>query len=360
MDPVECALGALRVAWKEACIDYGARKLNSERSLQAALYFHMRSRLEAISPDFRIFIEAVVVVPAVPAGPDRDAESQRVIAIDTLVCLDRTILLAVEIKYTPRGFPNAEDLRKDLTSLDQIRNRRGEGVRIELKRHRDTEVCNSLPLRISPDARMALGIFCSDSWRIDLADFWEACRPRNAGRWDKSFREHLPPKLGLCIAYAPDPSGKPEPARSQFLGRPFADPDIAHIRSRFSGAVGPAFDQEDLDKALAAGDRTVAACSERAPDAETAARAAIVAAGHLTQSAERVVSVLALVQCPRGDGMLSAVKAVSRTLCVTFGDAHLVTGGVAQAVDEVPGIAVTLWTRVNTTEAPATLDSPKY
>ncbi|TSD56400.1 hypothetical protein FFI97_019395 [Variovorax sp. KBS0712] len=347
MEPVESAIDAWRAAWIEACNDYGARKLNSERSLQAALYFHLRSRLEVISSEYRIFIEAAVDVPAVPADPDRDAQPARVIAIDTLVCLGREVLLAVEIKYTPRTFPSVEALKKDLTSLDQIRNRarRDQRVTIELRRHRDTEAGDPMPLKISPDAKMLLGIFCSNARQVDLVEFWDECRPRNAGHWDKSFREQLPPKLGLCIAYAPDPCGAAAPARPVFHGRPFANSPEDHIASRFSGVVGPAFDHEDLLVALAAGDKTLQAASGAGPDAATAARAAMVAAAQQRHPGDRVVSVLALVQCSTAEGVLANVKAATSELRAGYGDAHLVAGGNVHELQPT-GVTVALWVRV--------------
>lgn len=237
MNDTQRALGALREAWTEVCSDYGERKLNSEGCLQAALYFHYRRILEDLdaveeqgSGGFRIFVEAIVTLPGVPADPETDepvASGPSIIRVDMIVCKGSEVLLAIELKYKPRVFPDYDDLRKDLTSLDQMRNRarRDQRVTIELQRHRDTEAGDPLKLKISPDARMVLGVFCSDRHRVDMRVFWDQARPA-VGRWAKTFREHLPPKLGLCMAYATDPNARADdepPAIAEFHGRPFAE-----------------------------------------------------------------------------------------------------------------------------------------
>ncbi|CAN7384883.1 hypothetical protein [Variovorax sp. LjRoot178] len=236
MNDTQKALAALRNAWIEVCRDYGERKLNSEGCLQAALYFHMRRILEEQEAQeeqgsrgwFRVFVEAFVTLPGVPADPEADepAAGPSCIRVDMIVCKGSELVLAIELKYKPRVFPDQDDLRKDLTSLDQMRNRtrRDQRVTIELQRHRDTEAGDPLRLKISPEAKMVLGVFCSDRYRVDLRDFWTDARPLT-GRWAKSFREHLPPKLGLCMAYATDPksrAGDEPPAIAEFHGRPFA------------------------------------------------------------------------------------------------------------------------------------------
>lgn len=236
MNDTQRALAALRGAWTAVCCDYGERKLNSEGCLQAALYFHLRRTLEDHETEeeqgsrgFRVFVEALVTLPSVPADPEADepAAGPSYIRVDMIVCKGSELVLAIELKYKPRVFPDYEDLRKDLTSLDQMRNRtrRDQRVTIELQRHRDTEAGDPLKLKISPEAKMVLGVFCSDRHRVDLPSFWKEARPL-AGRWAKSFREHLPPKLGLCMAYATDPQNRGDdepPAIPEFHGRPFAE-----------------------------------------------------------------------------------------------------------------------------------------
>ena len=221
---VSKALSAIKTAWEATCIDYGERKLNSERALQSAFYFRLRSLLESISRGHVIFIEASVILPPVEADEASGtvASGSKRIAIDTLVCKDREILVAIELKYTPRFFPNESGLRKDLTSLSEIRNHTAKKrqVRIKLPRHRDTEAGDPLVLTISPDAKMLMGIYCADSEpKMDEKSFWKAYRPAT-GPWSDRVRD-LPPKLGLCFAYALDPShGKT--ANAVFMGQPFS------------------------------------------------------------------------------------------------------------------------------------------
>src|SRR4051812_31877389 len=97
------ALSAIKTAWAETCIDYGYRKLNSERALQSAFYFRLRPLLEIKSPDYVLFIEAAVILPAVEADEASEtvASDPKRIVIDTLLCKGREILVAIELKYTP-------------------------------------------------------------------------------------------------------------------------------------------------------------------------------------------------------------------------------------------------------------------
>jgi len=219
---VEFAVQAFAEAWKKSCKDYDARRLNSERCLQAALYFHLRKELEANADDFNIFIDATVQLPKVEADDAKEilALPVRRIAIDTVICKGREILVVAELKYTPRSFPLEIDIRKDLTSLSHIRNYTDKDHRVAIKmvRHRDTEAGDSLPLKIHPDARRLLGIFCkSDQSELTEKAFWETYRP-DAGPWQKRVRE-FPPKLGLCLAGAPDPTTDGS-AAATFLGKP--------------------------------------------------------------------------------------------------------------------------------------------
>jgi len=222
---VTWALMATKAAWEATCLDYGDRKLNSERALQASFYFRLRPLLESVARDYVVFIEATVILPAVEEDLPSEtlASGPKRIAIDTIVCKGREILLAMELKYTPRTYPDEVAIKKDLLSLSEIRNHTAKKrrVKIELPRHRETEEGDPLPLTISPDAKMLLGIYCADGEsRIGAKKFWNDFRPE-AGPWGGRKRE-LPPKFGLCFAYALDPSLK-KPAEAVFLGQPFTD-----------------------------------------------------------------------------------------------------------------------------------------
>lgn len=220
---VSKALIATKAAWEATCIDYGDRKLNSERALQASFYYRLRPLLEEIAPDYVLFIEASVTLQAVEADEESGtvkSERKRIL-IDTLVCAGDEILLAIELKYAPRFFPHQLGVSKDLKSLSEIRNHTAKKrqVKIQLPRHRDTEEGDPMVLKISPDAKMLLGIYCADSEaRIGPRKFWRDFRPKT-GPWGSRKRD-LPPKLGLCFAYALDPRLK-KPAEAVFMGQPF-------------------------------------------------------------------------------------------------------------------------------------------
>ncbi len=232
------ALTALCKAWTKVCKDYDNRKLNSERSLQASLYFHLRTELGEES-GHDIYIEAMVVrdVDEMISPDEASKVKKKRIAIDTLVCKDKEILIAMELKYSPRGFPIKKDIQKDLASLSRIHNHREKTKRatIHLVRHHTTKVEGAIRLKIHPDAKLLLGIVCSKNAvrapargaeiRAKEKEFWKTHRPdSNDGaeptRWAKNRRE-LPRRLGLCIGYAPD-SNLNSSATPEFWGQPFS------------------------------------------------------------------------------------------------------------------------------------------
>lgn len=86
--------GQLRRAWREVIeTDYARQRINSERSLQAALW----ARLDALLPPQtrRLFIEPTVSL---------DGDSKRR-APDLVICNTRSVIGIVEIKYLPRAAP---------------------------------------------------------------------------------------------------------------------------------------------------------------------------------------------------------------------------------------------------------------
>jgi|GEM_PF-4390246 len=96
---VDMALRGARKAWERCCADYNAYAMNSERCLQAAFYFHLRTALQKAG--YTIYIEAKVIVP--PSADGRIVKGAsppkaRNIFIDTLVCKDNKIVLAIERK----------------------------------------------------------------------------------------------------------------------------------------------------------------------------------------------------------------------------------------------------------------------
>lgn len=210
---VQRALHGIRQAWTACCEDYSVRKLNSERSLQAAFYYHLRTALGLESHDYRIFVEARVLLRA--ARGDGEA-MEKSIFIDTLVCsADKQVLVAVELKYTPRSKPGTNAARKDLESLSRMRNHLDKRVMIELVRHGGTAEGDRYPLKVSPDARMVLAMFIAKrKTAFDASEFWRGHVP-TAGAW-KTRTQKLPPRLGICVALAGSETAEP-----YCLGRPF-------------------------------------------------------------------------------------------------------------------------------------------
>jgi hypothetical protein len=224
----DSGLGVVQKAWRATCIDYGRRRLNSERALQASFYHHLRNGLYPRGDDYVIFIEAKVILPAVAEDLESgiQASPQQRIFVDMLVCVGDTIVAAVELKYAPRNCPDVEGIRKDLESLSHIRNRtaRENRVRIHVERHGETSVTGALKLLISPHTKLLLGFYCSENTEINAERFWRDHRPFE-GRWHKV--SSLPKKLGLCVAYAPqlqDEDDAGRKAKANFIGGAFLNP----------------------------------------------------------------------------------------------------------------------------------------
>ena len=79
-------------SWKR-CIanDYKKQRINSERSLQAALWHHIYYNLK---PHMRLFIEPTLIM-----------ESGKKVRPDIIICNSRNIISIMEIKYLPRAKP---------------------------------------------------------------------------------------------------------------------------------------------------------------------------------------------------------------------------------------------------------------
>lgn len=110
-------LQAFQSAWSKSTRDYAARRINSEHTLQAAVYHHLRSSLR---DEYSIFTEAVI---RLPDGTNEETSKSKVV-VDLLVCHQEEIIAAVEIKYMPRSSPTIESVRKDVLSLSRVTNRK--------------------------------------------------------------------------------------------------------------------------------------------------------------------------------------------------------------------------------------------
>ncbi|MDT8990713.1 hypothetical protein RQP54_07520 [Curvibacter sp. APW13] len=123
-------LSAFQVAWKNCTTDYQSRLVNSEHTLQSALYFHLRNALDP--KHFVLYTEMVVRL-----GED-DNETKNKSVIDLVVSrrlVDSNqleVIGAIEVKFTPRGCPVKHAVEKDLRSLSVIRNRRSSEHRANL------------------------------------------------------------------------------------------------------------------------------------------------------------------------------------------------------------------------------------
>lgn len=108
----------LLTAWSSIVdTEYAKQRVNSERSLQAALW----ARLSDSLPDFqRMFIEPRFSITS---------DGKRCVP-DIVVCSRRRIIAVIEIKYRPRG---DAAYRKDVRSLDALA-RNGESLSVSNSR----------------------------------------------------------------------------------------------------------------------------------------------------------------------------------------------------------------------------------
>lgn len=120
------------------------------------------------------------------------------------------------------------------------------------------------------------------------------------------------------------------------------------IQNLFAGAVGPAFDLEDLAIALGTGDDLVSVRATSELGVESALRNAIAKVRRdLASSSPELAGVVALLQAPKKLGLLSSVRVMTGMLRKAYGDeVHLVVGG---AVDDEnaasKSVAVSVWVR---------------
>ena len=205
------ALRAFQFAWLASIEDYQNRKVNSEHTLQSALYHHLRSSL----PDnYNVYTEAVIRLSERTA----DESARRKVVVDLLVCKEKEIIVAVELKYTPRGLPTLASLRKDVQSLSCISNRREsvDRVSIEMPRFREAD-SDSYPISISTHRKLIVAAFFDGREDCALSDdkFWPAVRPEGGEYWS-DFGQR-PKNLGVALAQTDD-NGK---ATAHYFGGPF-------------------------------------------------------------------------------------------------------------------------------------------
>lgn len=203
-------LTAFAQAWQDCLADYAQRRLNTEHCLQAALYHHLRAHLPE---DWRVFSEAVVQL----GDSGRADTGKSKVVVDLLIENARRVIGAIELKFTPRGIPSRESMRKDLTSLAHITTRRATADRATLDcprfRNQDDD---GLPLRVLPQRKLIFAAIVSDEAPdVDRDGFWQATRP-NTGYWAE--RTSLPANFGVALGKATASGGIVE----ELYGPPFA------------------------------------------------------------------------------------------------------------------------------------------
>ena len=202
-------LFTFQLAWRCVVEDYQNRQISSEQCLQSALYRHLKNSLPNA---FSVFSEAVIHLSDNYVLENNKSK----VVVDLLICEDSTIVAAEELKYTPRIEPNRANIRKDLTSLSHITNRRqhGDRVRIEMPRFRQTDG-DSLKLQISKQRKLIFAAFCmQEATALCEGQFWKNFYP-TTGYW--SGASAVPPNLRVALAHT-DNSGKAAP---QFFGPAF-------------------------------------------------------------------------------------------------------------------------------------------
>ena len=187
-------LFAFQLAWRKTIEDYERRQINSEQCMQASLYRHLKNCLPT---SFSVFSEAVVRL-----GENAISETNKQkVVVDLLICEDKSIVAGIEIKYAPRGAPDTEQIRKDLTSLSHItiRRRHADRVKIEMPRFRHVD-SDTMDFEILLQRKLIFAAFCSsDVDTLYEGAFWTNFRPIH-GYWKKTTT--APPNLCVALAHA--------------------------------------------------------------------------------------------------------------------------------------------------------------
>lgn len=120
----------------------------------------------------------------------------------------------------------------------------------------------------------------------------------------------------------------------------------ASIAQQFAGAVGPAFDDNDLALILASGER-LAFASASSDHGVTAAAESAISMIHCAGGPQEVIGVAALLLAPRA-GLLLAVRSLTELLRQAYpSEIDLVAGGLAtdeKATDSQ--VTVSIWVRM--------------
>lgn len=187
-DAALCAMSAFTRAWKKSINDYQSRKINSERCLQASLYFHLRT---ALSTKYTIYVEALVLLP-----------STEKVFVDMLICYQTVIVAAIELKYKPKMWPGKAEVAADLDKLSQLRSRRATADRVDvlLRRYRTEDENETVRLSFSPERRVVFAAYCTnEAASMNRDTFWSDHRPVLASQFWKRLAT-MPPRLAVYLA----------------------------------------------------------------------------------------------------------------------------------------------------------------
>ena len=195
MSPEEAAATALACfhsAWQMSIEDYQNKKINAEACLQAAQYFHLRNEL-ATKGDFSIFVECAVKL-----------SEEDLVFFDTLVVHNGKVVLAVELKYRPKGKPTSAEVTADLNKLSFFRkwSKPGSKLSVLLRRYLTSNRSDVVEMTVAPTRRLVFAAFVQlGKMPQNEKDFWSKFGPLSENEnWAR--RGKMPIKLSICLAQA--------------------------------------------------------------------------------------------------------------------------------------------------------------
>lgn len=114
------------VAWRKMVDDFEKKIINSERCLQAAIYAHLRRRLEK-NDDLAIYVE-----PPIRLLIDSEKQDRKYIDLVVVNRVERQILFAAELKYTPNGTPRPDSIKADIEKLSFVKNHKNKSKKVSV------------------------------------------------------------------------------------------------------------------------------------------------------------------------------------------------------------------------------------
>lgn len=188
-------------AWHACRDDYDDRCINAEHTLQSALYFHLRNRLDP---------KQFVVLTEVSGALQGDPRSQAGKCYDVLdmVVARRTfakerealeIIAAIELKFLPRFVPNDEEICKDLSSLSRVWSYKDAENRTNFAIERFNG--SATPMTVKNERVLIYGIVAAKNEAEGIRGdrFWQPMRVPKNGRWCP--KNHPGRPKNLVVAY---------------------------------------------------------------------------------------------------------------------------------------------------------------